>query len=192
MDQLGCRIAPTLFLADCNSPQKHKKTHDSMGLFSVGATGFEPATSCPPVKCASQSGPRPEFTGPRDAPSHRRCLFEFLDRLAALIPPPRKHRQRYHGVFAPNHPLRSAVTAMVIGNVGEQRKAADRTDRTDEKPCSHNTSRIAWAQFLARVGEAFPLSCPNCCGDIGLISFITQPGPIRKLLEHVGEPLELP
>jgi hypothetical protein len=36
---------------------------------------------------------------------------EFLDRLAALVPPPRKHRHRYHGVFAPNHKLRSAVTA---------------------------------------------------------------------------------
>ena len=30
--------------------------------------------------------------------------FEFLDRLADLVPPPRKHRHRYHGVFAPNHP----------------------------------------------------------------------------------------
>ena len=38
--------------------------------------------------------------------------FEFLDRLAALIPPPRKHRHRYNGVFAPNHPLRPAVTAI--------------------------------------------------------------------------------
>jgi hypothetical protein len=38
--------------------------------------------------------------------------FEFLDRLADLVPPPRKHRHRYHGVFAPNHPLRPAVTAL--------------------------------------------------------------------------------
>ena len=37
--------------------------------------------------------------------------FEFLDRLADLIPPPRKHRHCYHGVFAPNHKLRPAVTA---------------------------------------------------------------------------------
>ena len=56
--------------------------------------------------------------------------FEFLDRLAALIPPPRKHRHRYHGVFAPNHPLRPAVTAMAVGNLGNQRQAADRTDST--------------------------------------------------------------
>jgi hypothetical protein len=37
--------------------------------------------------------------------------FEFLARLADLVPPPRKHRHRYHGVFAPNHTLRRAVTA---------------------------------------------------------------------------------
>jgi hypothetical protein len=37
--------------------------------------------------------------------------FEFLDRLADLVPPRRKHRHRYHGVFAPNHKLRRAVTA---------------------------------------------------------------------------------
>jgi len=28
---------------------------------------------------------------------------------------------------------------------------------------------------MARVGEAFPLECPNCGGDIRLISFITEP-----------------
>jgi hypothetical protein len=30
--------------------------------------------------------------------------FAFLDRLADLVPPPRKHRHRYHGVFAPSQP----------------------------------------------------------------------------------------
>ena len=41
--------------------------------------------------------------------------YEFLDRRADLVPPPRKHRHRYHGVFAPNHKLRRAVTALAIG-----------------------------------------------------------------------------
>ena len=49
--------------------------------------------------------------------------FEFLDRLADLVPPPRKHRHRYHGVFAPNHKLRRAVTSLAIGNVGKRRDA---------------------------------------------------------------------
>ncbi len=85
--------------------------------------------------------------------------FEFLDRLADLVPPPRKHRHRYHGVFAPNHKLRPTVTALAIGNVGKRRDAAtdehavgghaargDTTghgcDSCDKLP-SHDTPRIA-------------------------------------------------
>jgi len=45
---------------------------------------------------------------------------------------------------------------------------------------------------MARMGEEFPLECPNCGGDIRLIAFITEPGPIRKILAHFGEPLEQP
>jgi hypothetical protein len=45
---------------------------------------------------------------------------------------------------------------------------------------------------MARVGEEFPLQCPACGGDIRLISFITDPGPIRKILAHLGERLVPP
>jgi hypothetical protein len=129
--------------------------------------------------------------------------FEFLDRRADLIPQPRKHRHRYHGVFAPNHPLRPAVTALAVGNVGKQRDAttsghaearhaAGDCCGSQATPRSHDTSRIAWATLMARVGEEFPLECPVCGGDIRLISFIAEPGPIRKILTHLGESLEPP
>ncbi len=129
--------------------------------------------------------------------------FEFLDRLANLVPPPRKHRHRYYGVFAPNHKLRRAVTAMAIGNVGKRQEAAtgghagtahaaEGCCDANQKPHSHDTSRIAWAKLMARVGEEFPLECPACGGDIRLIAFITEPGPIRKIFTHLGEPLETP
>ena len=125
---------------------------------------------------------------------------EFLDRLADLVPPPRKHRHRYHGVFAPNHPLRPAVTALAIGNLGKRADAASslplgegRGDGVpDAKSHSHDTSRIAWAKLIAKVAEDFPLACPACGGDIRLIAFITDPAPIRKILLHLGEPLEPP
>jgi hypothetical protein len=97
---------------------------------------------------------------------------------------------------------------MAIGNVRKPREAvAGEDDGTStaavggscgsacsiaEQPCHHDTSGIAWAKLLARLGEEFPLACPNCGGDVRLISFITQPGPIRKILTHVGEPLEPP
>ena len=111
-------------------------------------------------------------------------------------------------MFAPNHKLNRAVTALAIGNVGKRRDAAtgvhavsghavhgdatgDCCDSCDN-PRSHDTSRIAWAKLMARVGEEFPLECPGCGGDIRLIAFITDPGPIRKILTHLGEPLEPP
>ena len=89
-----------------------------------------------------------------------------------------------------HHKLRRAVTALAIGNIGKQRDAgadghAGAGHATGgccdahHKPRSHDTSRIAWAKLLARVGEEFPLECPNCGGDIRLIAFITEPGPIH-------------
>ena len=40
-------------------------------------------------------------------------------------------------------------------------------------------------RLAARVGEEFPLECPNCGGDIRLIAFVTGPEPIRKILTPV-------
>jgi hypothetical protein len=104
--------------------------------------------------------------------------FEFLDRLADLVPPPRKHRHRYHEVFALNHRLRRAVTALAIGNVGKQRDAATGGQAGDghtaggccdanQKPRSHDTSRIAWAKLISRVGEGFPSSAQTAAATSG-------------------------
>jgi hypothetical protein len=38
--------------------------------------------------------------------------LQLLDRLPALVPPPRVHRHRYFGVLAPDSPMRAAVTAL--------------------------------------------------------------------------------
>jgi len=75
--------------------------------------------------------------------------------------------------------LRPAVTALAIGNIGKRRDAAtggyggsthaaEGCCDTQAKPRSHDTSRIAWAKLMARVGEEFPLECPNCGGDVRL------------------------
>ena len=40
--------------------------------------------------------------------------LELIERIAALVPPPRTHRHRYYGVLAPNSPLRAAVTALAL------------------------------------------------------------------------------
>ncbi len=55
--------------------------------------------------------PRPDLAG---RTALRLSALEFLDRLARILPPPRIHRHRYHGVFAPNAPLRPLVPAQTI------------------------------------------------------------------------------
>ena len=88
---------------------------------------------------------------------------------------------------------------MTKGNIGKRREAvaggraagehaAEGCCNANQKPRSHDTARITWAKRMARVSEEFPLECPNCGGDSRLIAFITEPGPIRKILTHLGEP----
>ena len=50
-------------------------------------------------------------------------LIEFLDRLAALIPPPRKHWHLYHGCLHPTTRSGGAGTALAIGNIGKRQEA---------------------------------------------------------------------
>jgi len=97
--------------------------------------------------------------------------------------------KRAYETASPNDGLRILVERLWPRGVSKQN--AQICDSCD-KPRSHDTSRIAWAKLMARVGEEFPFACPGCGGDIRLIAFITDPGPIRKILTHLGEPLEPP
>jgi hypothetical protein len=44
--------------------------------------------------------------------------MEFLERLATLIPSPRRHRPSSHAILAPNAPLRAVVTAHAASGGG--------------------------------------------------------------------------
>ena len=134
--------------------------------------------------------------------------LELIDRLAALIPPPRRHRHRYFGVLAPNAPLRSAVTALA----GPQAEtpaahtpaaapaapppapagASAETAQAAEEPIHRRAARYAWALLLARIYEVFPLLCPKCGGEMRIIAFINEAIAVREILAHLGEPTSPP
>ncbi len=61
--------------------------------------------------------------GPQGQMMLRLSPSEFFDRIAALIPPPRRHRHRYFGVLAPNAPLRAVVTARAGLPIGGEHAA---------------------------------------------------------------------
>ncbi len=69
--------------------------------------------------------------------------MEFMQRLAALIPRPRLHLIRFHGVLTPNAKLRSKVVPT----------PAQQTT-TGEGDCQHahrTPVRMTWARLLKRV-----------------------------------------
>ena len=48
-------------------------------------------------------------------------------------------------------------------------------------------ARYVWAQLLARIYGVFALQCSRCGGRVHLVGYITEPAPVRQILEHVGE-----
>jgi hypothetical protein len=123
--------------------------------------------------------------------------LEFLDRLAALVPPPRKHRHRYYGVLAPNSPLRPAVTAYAglplevpLPSVPLQEDTLASEEMTESR--RNSPARYLWAALIARIYQVLPLLCPECGGEMRLIAFITEPAPVQRVLLHIGEPAAPP
>jgi hypothetical protein len=132
------------------------------------------------------------YTPPRPLPDGRTALHltprELLERLAALIPPPRQHRHRYHGVLAPHSPWREQVTASAA-NASEQTSSSPQ----DSQPSSHHgPGAYLWAMLLARIYEVFPLLCPQCGAELRIIGFVTETLSVSRILEYVGEPIDPP
>jgi len=43
--------------------------------------------------------------------------------------------------------------------------------------------------LLARIYEAFPLTCPQCGTQMRTVAFITEATPVQRILEHTASPL---
>lgn len=118
---------------------------------------------------------------------------EFLDKISLLIPPPRKHRHHYHGVLAPNSPMRSAVVS--YANRPLPRKLVlppeEPPAQTEEEQGSAGY-RSLWAMLLAHIYEIIPLVCLQCGGEMKIIAFIKEREVIDKILTHIGEPTSAP
>jgi hypothetical protein len=124
--------------------------------------------------------------------------LELLDRLAALIPPPRVHRRSSHGVLAPNAPWRAQATAMAADTTAQALPGA-----APGPPPGGSAERAAgtvrrtyaaslWAMLLARIYEVFPLVCPHCGAPMRIIAFLTDTASVTRMLQHLGEPTQPP
>jgi Putative transposase len=135
--------------------------------------------------------------------------LELIERIAALVPPPRTHRHRYFGVLAPNSPHRAAVTALAQAapsplvkvpaepatagcDVSGVTPGNSVPTQPEPAPPRRSQAHYLWAVLIARIYEVFPLLCPMCGGQMRIIAFITQSADIRQMLDHIGVQAEPP
>jgi hypothetical protein len=107
---------------------------------------------------------------------------ELLEKLAALVPPPRLNLIRYHGVLAPSARDRDQIVPATPEEPGA-------TSESATQPCAH---RVSWAKLLARVFELDVTKCPDCGGRMRIVAALTEPTSIRSFLEGVGLPARPP
>jgi hypothetical protein len=88
---------------------------------------------------------------------------------AALVPKPKVHLTRFHGVFAPNSSYRARVTPARRGR-GAQHPA--RTDREAAPTPAERRAAMTWAQRLKRVFGIDIQTCAACGGAVRIIACI--------------------
>jgi hypothetical protein len=121
-------------------------------------------------------------TAYRDGTTH--VLLEpldFLARLAALVPPPRAHLTRYHGVFAAASAWRAAITPSGRGR-GTRHQAVLKPP--PEQPVSRRAA-MTWMQRLKRVFAIEIERCARCGGRLTVVASLSDPALIEHILARV-------
>ena len=107
-------------------------------------------------------------------------------RLAASVPPPRRHIVRYAGILAPASKLRSRIVPKPVA------AAANDTETSAEPPTRGGSRYRPWAELLQRCFSIDVLACPGCGGRMRLVALVTDPKSTRRFPRGLGEPTEGP
>ena len=120
--------------------------------------------------------------------------LEFMQRLAALVPCPRLHLIRFHGVLAPNAKLRALVVPQEVPQAPEPATPAQEAEPAQrEANCAHRRPvRLSWAKLLKRVFDLDLEPCPHSGGELRIIAAILEAPVIEKILTHLGLPARAP
>ena len=116
---------------------------------------------------------------------------ELIEKLIPLIPRPRAHVVRYHGIFGPAAKERAKVV-LRSGPVGLGRSAAATEPREIDPSGIPRFGRLPWAVLLKRVFLVDVLECPKCKGRMKILAAVTAPASVRRILNHLGLPSEAP
>ncbi len=105
---------------------------------------------------------------------------EFIEKLIALVPPPRANLTRYHGVLGPHSKLRKKVVIKL---------KKEKKEKNKEKKKSR--SRMSWAKLLKRV-FSFEVEKCKCGGKLKIISSILEMGVAVRIMESLKIEVYIP
>jgi len=112
--------------------------------------------------------------------------LEFMQRLAALVPRPRPHLIRFHGVLVPNAKLRALVVPQWPPDQDKPATEAASAAGCEVETVQAPPHRISWARLLKRVFDIYMQHCPNCgAGELKIIAAILERPVIEKILGHL-------
>ena len=121
---------------------------------------------------------------------------ELIERLIPLIPRPRRHLVRYHGILAPAAKDRAKVVPTPSAPKTPEARNSDTVGATETREISvrelPRNSHLPWAVLLKRVFMTDALTCPKCQGRMKIVAAITKPDAIRRILDRLEIPSEAP
>jgi hypothetical protein len=91
---------------------------------------------------------------------------ELLEKLAALVPPPRLNLVRYHGVLAPN----ATDRVLIVPGPKPTDEETDAGGSEGEITPAQRRHRLAWAVLLARVFQFDLTVCQQCGGKVKIVA----------------------
>jgi hypothetical protein len=135
---------------------------------------------------------------------------DFIAKLAVLVPAPRAHLTRYHGILGPcaawrslivplpQQPPPSAAAAATTNNNPETgvtgpsqpppQTSAPEIDASAPTPAKPHPRNYTWCELMKRVFLLDVLQCEICGGAMKIIAAIHAPDTTRKILECLGLP----
>ena len=105
---------------------------------------------------------------------------EFIEKLAALVPPPRGHLVRWCGVFAPNSKHRKRI--VLKPEIKKGMSFSDDEEDSKNKPVKN----YSWAKMLAKVFKVDVSLCHHCGGEMQRVCAVLDPDSVKRYLKHVG------